>query len=73
MRDSDGCTEVHSNGKFSVWQRPLKPDKPPIYEVREQGFTHAKVVSVMALAEGGFDRAVRDCDDRAARHGLPAV
>lgn len=73
MRDSDGSTQVHANGKFSVWQRPLKPDKPPIYEVREQGFTHSVVKSVIALADGGFDRAVGDCNDRAARRGLPSA
>lgn len=63
----DGSTCVHERGVFSVWQRPLRPDKPPVYEVREAGFTHAKVVSLITLVEGGFDRAVADCDARFER------
>lgn len=70
MQDSDGSIQVHTAGKFSVWQRKLRGDNPPVYEVREQGFTHAKVVAVIALADGGFDRACGDANDRHARKGL---
>lgn len=66
-RDAAGCWTIHERGVFSVWQRPIRGDNPPVFEVREAGFTHAKVVSLVALADGGLDRAISDCNSRHER------
>ncbi len=66
-RDNDGCCLVHERGVFSVWQRPIRGDNPPVFEVREAGFNTHRVVSLVALVDGGLDRAIADCNNRHER------